>query len=122
MELSPSFFKIITFIVLIVIILISLKIVNFFAKRLLKRQQLRSFWNKYFEVFELFVWLVFGLLSIEYFTVHNKIIAIIKNQSIICVRCFVGPWSSIVSSGNKYRWLVIVIVVLWKFLFEIEHE
>lgn len=77
MELTPSFFKIIAFIVLIVLILISLKIVNFFAKRLLKRQQLRSFWNKYFGVFELFVWLVFGLLSIEYFTVHNKIIAII---------------------------------------------
>jgi len=77
MEISPAFFKIIAFIVLIAILLISLKIINFFAKRLLKRQQLRSLWDKYFGLFELFVWLVFGLLSIEYFTVHNKIIAII---------------------------------------------
>jgi len=77
MVLSPAFFKIIAFIALIIIILVSLKVINFFAKRLLKRQQLRSFWDKYFGLFELFVWLVFGLLSIEYFTVHNKIIAII---------------------------------------------
>lgn len=77
MELSPSYFKIIAFVLLIVIILISLRIVNFFAIRLLKRQQFRSFWNRYFGGLELFVWLVFGLLSIEYFTVHNKIIAII---------------------------------------------
>jgi len=77
MELSPSYFKIIAFLLLIGIILISLKIVNFFVQRLLKRQQFRSFWNRYFGSFELFVWLGFGLLSIEYFTVHNSIIAII---------------------------------------------
>jgi hypothetical protein len=77
MELSPSFFNIITFVLLILIILVALKTVNFFAKRILKRQQFRSFWNRYFGAFELFVWLVFGLLSIEYFTVNNKIIAII---------------------------------------------
>ncbi|MCF6332465.1 MAG: mechanosensitive ion channel [Draconibacterium sp.] len=77
MELSPSYFKIIAFVLLIAIILISLKIVNFFAKRFLKNQQFRSFWNRYFGGLELFIWLVFGLLSIEYFIVYNKIIAII---------------------------------------------
>ena len=77
MELSPSYFNIIAFVLLILIVLVALKTVNFFAKRLLKRQQFRSFWNTYFGAFELIVWLVFGLLSIEYFTVNNKIIAII---------------------------------------------
>lgn len=77
MELSPSYFNIISFVLLILIILLALRTVNFFAKRLLKRQQFRSFWNQYFGAFELFVWLVFGLLSIEYFTVNNKIIAVI---------------------------------------------
>lgn len=77
MEFSPSYFNIIIFVLLILIILLALKTVNFFAKRLLKRQQFRTFWNKFFSAFELFVWLVFGLLSIEYFTANNKIIAII---------------------------------------------
>lgn len=77
MELSPSFFNIIKFVLLILFLLLALKTLNFFAKRLLKRQQFRSFWNRYFGVFELFVWMGFGLLSIEFFTVNNKIIAVI---------------------------------------------
>lgn len=77
MELSPSYFNIIAFVLIILIVLVALKTLNFFAKRLLKRQQFRTFWNRYFGAFELFVWLGFGLLSIEYFTVNNKIIAII---------------------------------------------
>jgi hypothetical protein len=77
MELSPSFFKIIAFIFLIAVIQISLKTISFFAKRLLKNQQFRSFWKRYFGGFELVIWLVFGLLSIEYFWINNRIIAII---------------------------------------------
>lgn len=77
MELSPSYFNIIVFILLILVIPATLKTLNFFAKRIIKRQQFRAFWDKYFGAFELFVWFCFGLLCIEYFSVHNKIIAII---------------------------------------------
>lgn len=85
MELSPSYINIIVFVLSIVFILVTLKTVNFFAKRLLRRQQLRSFWNKYFGAFELLVWLFFGLLSIEYFSTHNIIIAIIIGSFVTLV-------------------------------------
>ena len=85
MELSPSYINIIVFVLSIVFILVTLKTVNFFAKRLLRRQQLRSFWNKYFGAFELLVWLFFGLLSIEYFSTHNIIIAIIIGSLVTLV-------------------------------------
>ena len=77
MELSPSYFKIITFVFLSVSILASLKTVNFFAMRLLKRQRIKAFWHRYFGAFEMVIWLFYGLLSIEYFSMYNRIIAII---------------------------------------------
>ena len=89
MEISPSYFRIIAFVGLIGFILASLKIVNFFAKRILKGQRFRSFWNRYFGVFELVTWLFFGLLSIEYFSVRNTMIAIILS-GLLSIVLFIG--------------------------------
>lgn len=77
MEISPSYIFIFEFALTVIFIYTVLKVINFFALRLLKKQKTRVFWNKYYSGFELLIWLIYALMSIEYFTIHNKIIAIV---------------------------------------------